>query len=389
MPFYVKRGTLPDKRHIQHRSNDGQLYYEELISREGFSDIYSNVYHLRLPTRVSTVGAFTPIPFNKTNEDILRHRHWRTFKLTARGNMLSGRRYLAYNSDVALATIAPTEPLRALYRNAHADELHYIHRGSGTLHTNFGTLAFFQGDYIVIPRGVISRFEFDNYDDIRIFLTETAGPIAPPKRYYNQFGQLLEHSPYSERDIRVPEFTAATDKQEETELLIKTRKGYQSITMAHHPFDLVGWDGFYFPWILNIKDFMPQVGKVHLPPPVHQTFAAPGLVVCSFVPRLFDFHPQAIPAPYNHSNVDSDEVLYYAEGDFMSRKGVETGSITLHPMGLPHGPQPGKIEASIGKQKTDEYAVMVDTFRPLIVLEETMAIDDTDYPMSWMADENN
>ena len=383
MAFYLKKGNIPEKRHIQHRDRDGNLYYEELISRQGFSDIYTNAYHISLPTRVKQIDEFEPLEFNRTSDQKLRHHHWRTFKFTPESDIHTGRKYLAFNSDAVLSTASPVEDQSFFYRNALADEVIFVHKGSGKLESQFGDLDFVEGDYIVIPRSITYKIQLQGSGH-RFFITETAGPVGPPTHFYNRFGQLLEHAPYSERDFRLPEFVDPIDAKGDFPVKIKTSGGFQNIILDHHPFDLVGWDGFYYPWIFNIKDFMPQVGKVHLPPPVHQTFGARGLVICSFVPRLFDFHEKAIPAPYNHSNVDSDEILYYVEGDFMSRKGIEEGSITLHPMGLPHGPQPGKIEASIGKKSTSEYAVMVDTFKPLLLTDLVDDIDDPDYPSSWM-----
>jgi homogentisate 1,2-dioxygenase len=267
------------------------------------------------------------------------------------------------------------------YRNGHHDEIIFIHSGSGLLKTNLGQLNVAAGDYVVIPRGVI--WQLDVEENMKHFIIETSGPVETPSRYRNRHGQLLEHSPYSERDIRTPDFV---DPQTDGHMnvLVRLNSGYQMYAYTTHPCDLVGWDGYYFPWVFNIKDFMPITGKVHQPPPVHQVFQAPGLVICNFVPRVFDYHPEAIPAPYAHSNVDSDEILYYVEGDFMSRKGMKEGSITFHPGGLPHGPQPGKIQESIGVKEANEYAVMVDTFKPLNITTAAQAVDDADYPASWL-----
>lgn len=383
MPFYLKRGDIPQKRHIQHKNTHDTIYFEELFSRQGFSDIYSNGYHIALPTKVSEFGEFETITLGKSKDKRLRHHHLKTFSLPPEGDFLYGRKHLAYNNETRLSAVSPVNEQPYFYRNAHADEIIFIHKGNGTLQSMFGTMDFREGDYIVIPRSIIFQIKLLGKGH-RFFIIETSGPAGPPDHYYNRFGQLLEDAPYCERDIRVPDFFPPTHKKGVFPIKISTINGIQNITLDHHPFDLVGWDGYYYPWIFNIKDYMPKVGKIHLPPPVHQTFAASGLVICSFVPRLFDFHDLSIPAPYNHSNVDSDEILYYVEGDFMSRKGVEEGSITLHPMGLSHGPQPGKIEASIGKKSTDEYAVMVDTFNPLTLTDVCDPIEDEQYPYSWV-----
>ena len=384
MPFYVRHGSLPSKRHIQHRSPKGDLYHEEHISREGFSDVYSNLHHLRPPTRVAEVGAFVPLSLKAAEDRTHRHRHLETFRFEPKGNYLNGRRAIAFNNDVAMFTAAPAEQGDFFYRNGVSDEVIFIHHGSGTLKSYFGNLKFAPGDYIVIPRGILYQMRFDKLDGVRLLVMESAGPVEPPKRYRNEYGQLLEHAPFCERDFRVPEWTEPVDQEGKFPFLLRTTDGIQHYQLAHHPFDVVGWDGFYYPWIFNIRDFMPITGKVHMPPPIHQTFQAPGYVICSFCPRLYDYHEQAIPAPYNHSNVDSDEVLYYVEGDFMSRTGVSEGSVTIHPYGLAHGPQPGKYEGSIGKKGTDEYAVMLDTFRPLIPAQDALAVDDPKYPYSWL-----
>jgi len=383
MPFYLQRGSIPNKRHIQHRDKNGNLYQEELISREGFSDIYSNLYHIHPPTRISKYGKFKEIIHSTLEKYTHRHRHWETFKFQTNGNWVENRKVLAFNNDLVMTIAKPKSNPEFFYRNGNSDEMIFVHRGNGILDSQFGQMEFREGDYIIIPGGVLYRLNFDTENN-HLLIVESFGPIEFPNRYLNKFGQLLEHAPFCERDIRIPEFIEPVDEKGEFKVKVKLRNGIQDITIANHPYDLVGWDGYYYPWIFNIKDFMPIVGKVHQPPPVHQTFTAPGFVICSFVPRLFDFHEKSIPAPYNHSNVDSDEILYYVEGDFMSRKGVSEGSITLHPAGFPHGPQPGKYEGSIGKKETLEYAVMLDTFKPLMVAKDTEEIDDPKYPYSWM-----
>ena len=380
MPFYQKRGEIPNKRHIQFRDNSGNLYWEELISREGFSHMYSNVYHIHPPTGVEAVGQFKKkelIATDKTH----RHHHIRTANLDSNGDAISSRIPLFFNSDVVISKAHVNESMDSLYRNGNADEVLFIHTGSGKLKSNFGNLAVTPGDYVVIPRGVI--WQIDVKEDMRILVTESSAPIETPTRYRNKFGQLLEHSPFSERDIRTPDFVGPVDDSP-IDVEVKLHQGIQIYGYQHHPFDLVGWDGYYFPYIFNINDFMPITGKIHQPPPVHQTFQAHGFVICSFVPRLFDYHDESVPAPYAHSNVDSDEIIYYAEGEFMSRKDIESESVSYHPMGLPHGPQPGKIEESLGAKETSELAVMIDTFKPLNMTEAALTVDDEDYPYSWI-----
>lgn len=381
MPFYVKRGSIPLKRHTQFKKSDGSLYREELVSRQGFSNIYSNLYHIHMPTEVSSVGDLQSLTLTSW-EKPHRHHHLRTAQTKSDGDAISARVPLFFNSDVVFAKGHVNDSMSHFYRNGNADEVLFIHRGTGTLKSNLGRLDFHAGDYIVIPRGVI--WQMDINEPCCILVIETAGPVKTPDRYRNQNGQLLEHSPFCERDIRVPKFIEPIDEDGEFRVDVKLSRGIQTYFYKHHPFDVVGWDGYYFPWIFNINDFEPITGRIHQPPPVHQTFQAPGLVICSFVPRLFDYHPEAIPAPYAHSNVDSDEILYYVEGEFMSRKGIEEESITYHPMGLPHGPQPGKMEESIGAKATTELAVMVDTFKPLRLTEACESIDDADYPLSWL-----
>lgn len=380
MPFYQKRGNIPNKRHIQMKDASDNLYWEELISREGFNSLYSNVYHLNPPTTVEAIGDWAPIQL-ESQTGPHKNRHIRTGELKSKGDPISARIPLLFNQDTIIHKAHVDQSMDYLYRNGHYDEVLFIHTGKGEFLSNFGQLELKPGDYVVIPRGVIWQIKI--VEPMRILVVESSGPVETPDRYRNRFGQLMEHSPYSERDIRTPEWTDPITNADPMTVLVRLQGGFQAYTYTHHPFDLVGWDGYYFPWIFNINDFMPITGKVHLPPPIHQTFQSPGFVICSFVPRLFDYHEAAIPAPYAHSNVDSDEVLYYVEGNFMSRKGMESESMTIHPMGLPHGPQPGKIEASIGKKETIELAVMIDTFTPLQYADSLTAIDDADYPYSW------
>ena len=380
MPFYQSRGQLPNKRHIQFRDDDGNLYWEELISREGFSHIYSNVYHIHPPTVVKKLGDIVPVEMEAWEQEH-RHHHIQTRKLKSLGDSISSRIPLFFNMDVILSKANAVDSMDYLYRNGHHDECLFVHSGKGKLKTNFGTLELAYGDYAIIPRGVI--WQLNITEPMELFIIETAGPIETPNRYRNKLGQLLEHSPYSERDIKTPTLEVP-QTEGPIEVKVRLAQGLQSYEYKKHPFDIVGWDGYYFPWVFNVNDFMPITGKVHQPPPVHQVFQAPGLVICNFVPRLSDYHPEAVPAPYAHSNVDSDEILYYVAGDFMSRKGMEEGSITYHPAGLPHGPQPGKIEASLGTREANEIAVMVDTFKPLKMTKAAVSIDDPDYPLSWL-----
>lgn len=383
MPHYQRRGEIPPKRHIRHRSPSGAHYYEEHVSRRGFSGEYANVYHVHPPTRVARIGPFQreEIPAAPTHEH--RHRHLETFRFPAAGDWITGRRILALNDDVRISTAAPDGDAEGFYRNGRADELIFIHRGAGTLETPFGALTFGEGDYIVLPRGTTCRLSLDA-PGARLLILEARDAVGIPAHYRTPSGQLLEDAPWCERDIRPPRFTEAVDEAGEFPVRVRLDDGLQAYVLAHHPFDAVGWDGCLYPWAFQIRDFMPKVGAVHLPPPVHQTFEGEGFVVCSFVPRPFDFHEEAVPIPYAHSNVDSDELLYYAAGNFMSRRGISEGSMTIHPAGLPHGPQPGLLEASLGARETNELAVMIDTFRPLKPTSVCGEVDDPDYPMSWM-----
>ena len=380
MPLYQSKGLIPPKRHTVFENGEDNLYYEELVSREGFSHMYTNLYHLRMATRVCEMGEFHPIML-KRGGTTHRARHIRTANIKSSGNAISSRTPLFFNSDLVISKAHVNDSMEFHYRNGHFDELLYIQSGEGTFKSNLGTFKFGFGDYILIPRGVI--WQMDVGDECRILVVESNRPIETPSRYRNKFGQLLEHSPFCERDIRTSELMSPIDKEGEFLVKVRVADGIQDMVYAHHPCDVVGWDGYFFPWILNIDDFEPIVGSLHQPPPVHQVLQSEGFVVCNFVSRLFDFHPDAIPAPYPHSNVDSDEILFYSQGEFMSRKGIDIESITYHPMGLPHGPQPGKYEASIGKQKTEELAVMIDTFKPLHVVDTVKEIDDLDYPKSW------
>jgi homogentisate 1,2-dioxygenase len=383
MPFYHRLGEIPHKRHTQFRKPSGDLYREEVMGLEGFSGIQSLLYHHFLPPRVLKVEELNGAPTQYADYGPLRHRAFRTADAPSGGDPVAARRVLLGNNDVTLGISRPTESMSYFYRNAQAYETWFTHEGSGTLYTQFGNLPFQPGDYMVIPYGTTWQMKLDG--EARFFVIESPSQIEPPKRYRNQYGQLLEHAPYSERDIRVPQAIETHTERGEFEVRVKARDHITRHILDHHPLDVVGWDGYLYPWIFSIHDFEPITGRVHQPPPAHQTFQGWNFVVCSFVPRLFDYHPQAIPAPYNHSNVNSDEVIYYCDGNFMSRKGIDRYDITLHPSGLPHGPQPGATEASIGQTKTEELAVMVDTFHPLNVSVAALEMEKTEYMASWLA----
>ena len=385
MTYYHRLGQIPPKRHTQFRQPDGSLYAEELVSSKGFSGIYSNLYHTTIPTRVKAIKEPIPFQAKMAKEYGLKQTHLNTSKVSHTGkDYLDARRVLLMNQDVSLSLCNPTEKkMSYFYKNAEADEVVFIHDGNGYLLSQFGKLRVKQGDYVVIPRTTIYQFEWDEEDDVRLLIIESAAPVETVKRYRNELGQLLEHSPYCERDIRPPSELITDDSKGLFHMQIKKGGMLHQYEYDQSPFDLVGWDGYLYPYALSIHDFEPITGRIHQPPPVHQTFQAYGYVICSFVPRLFDYHPKAIPAPYNHSNIDSDEVLYYVEGNFMSRKGIDRGSFTLHPGGLPHGPHPGTVEKSIGAKETEELAVMVDTFKPLYLTQEALEFVDEKYPMSW------
>ncbi len=383
MPFYQRLGEIPRKRHIQFRASAGQLYFEELIGNEGFHGLSSLLYHVHRPTQVRAAQLLEKLEWEEAEDATLRHRHLRTGRFRPGGDPLGGRHPLLYNRDAAIAVSAPEAGQDYFYRNSQGDEVTYVSEGRGTLESIFGPLPYRKGDYIVIPRGTVHRWRCDSVPH-RLLHLESRGVVRTPQRYRNHHGQLLEHSPYCERDIRRPERIDTYDEKGSFEVRVKQRNAIWSYTYATHPFDLVGWDGYLYPWILNIGDFEPITGRIHQPPPVHQTFEGEGFVVCSFVPRLFDYHPESIPVPYHHSNVGSDEVIYYASESFMSRRGIEYGSITLHPDGVPHGPHPGTIEASLGATATDELAVMIDTFRPLRVARDAEEVDDPQYVTSWL-----
>ncbi|MBA3468851.1 MAG: homogentisate 1,2-dioxygenase [Herpetosiphonaceae bacterium] len=383
MPFYHRLGNIPHKRHVQFRKPDGSLYSEQVMGTKGFSGVESILYHHYPPTAIVAVEDLGKVEIPLEEEGALRHRHFKTAAMQPGGDPISGRRMLLVNSDVRMGVVQPTEEQKYFYRNGEGDEVLFVHEGEGVLETSFGNLPYRRGDYLVIPIGTTYRVNTGGAPT-KMMVLETTGEITTPNRYRNEHGQLLEHSPFCERDIRVPLEINARDERGEFAVHVRAHGRMTSHVLDHHPLDVIGWDGYLYPYALNIEDFEPITGRIHQPPPVHQTFPGPNFVICSFVPRMFDYHPEAIPAPYNHSNVESDEVLYYVEGNFMSRKGVDIGSITLHPSGMPHGPHPGTAEASIGKPATEELAVMVDTFRPLYMTKAALGIEDESYTYSWI-----
>ncbi len=383
MAHYHTLGKIPHKRHTQFRKPDGELYSEQLFSTEGFSNDYSLLYHNHPPTEIIRTDEPVNVQPLVAEEKMLKHRSLEGFKIKPEKDYLQSRKAVLVNNDCHIVLAAPQQSMTDyFYKNADADELIFIHEGSGVLRSQYGNLEFAYGDYLVIPRGTIYQVNFATEDN-RLFIVESFSPIRYPKKYMSKLGQLMEHSPFCERDIRPPHDLQTHD--EAGDFLIKTKKKgiLYGIHYAHHPFDVVGWDGCCYPFAFSIHDFEPITGRVHQPPPVHQTFEANNFVVCSFCPRLFDYHPLAIPAPYNHSNIDSDEVLYYVAGDFMSRKHVTRGMITLHPAGIPHGPHPGAVKKSIGAAATNELAVMVDTFHPLQLTVDALEIENEGYVMSW------
>lgn len=383
MPHYHKAGTIPHKRHTQFRKPNGDLYSEQLFSTEGFSNDYSLLYHTYPPTQIIKCDEPVNVQPKIAEEKMLKHRSLEGFKVKPKKDYLESRTPILVNADCIISLAAPQQSLTDyFYKNADADEVIFVHEGKGKVYSCYGELSFSYGDYIVLPRGTIYQISFETEDN-RLFIVESHQPVRYPKRYLSKYGQLLEHSPYCERDIRAPENLETKD--ETGDFIIQTKKqGWlYGIHYGHHPFDVVGWDGCCYPYIFSIHDFEPITGRVHQPPPVHQTFETSAFVICSFVPRLYDYHPDSIPAPYNHSNIDSDELLYYVDGDFMSRKNVTRGMLTLHPAGIPHGPQPGLAEKSIGKKETQELAVMIDTFRPLHLTQAALEIENEDYVMSW------
>ncbi|MFG0306088.1 MAG: homogentisate 1,2-dioxygenase [Phycisphaerales bacterium JB040] len=411
MPYYTKLGKLPAKRHVQFRRPDGALYSEELFGTEGFVGPTSTLYHIHPPTQVAGWKPLYKTTPEYVEQDVMRMRHLKTQAIEKHGDPVTGRTVLFGNADVEMAVCQPAEPMGYHFKNGQGDECLFVHYGSGVLYTMFGAVEFVKKDYLVIPKGTIYRMVFherpddgsDNedfggytrddmpYGKFVAFETCNASHIGPPPRYLSkQTSQFLEHAPYCERDLRIPvvsdEYPLFYHESGDFEVRIKARDTVHSYVYPYHPLDVVGWDGCYYPYAFSINEFAPITGKLHMPPPIHQTFEGHNFVICSFCPRMLDFHPEAIPVPYNHSNIDSDEIMYYVEGNYKARRGIESGSISVHPQGIPHGPHPGTVEASLGKTYTDELAVMCDTFRPMYPTKEALAIDDPRYPESWRQD---
>jgi homogentisate 1,2-dioxygenase len=376
-------GTIPIKRHVVSRQTNGNLYQEELVGTQGFAGMSSLVYHLYPPTRVKQKDKAYSVEPKVAMSHSLDAMSFQGFQIQPEQDFIKSRKTLFVNASMQIGLAAPQHSTSYFYKNADADEMIFVHEGSGTLLTMFGELQFKYGDYIIIPRGTVYQVKFDTPDNRWLFV-ESVDPIFTPRRYRNEFGQMLEHSPFCERDIQRPHSLKTYDEQGAFDIYIKKRGFMFPYVYANHPFDVAGWDGYHYPYTFSIFNFEPITGRIHMPPPIHQTFESRNFVICSFVPRLYDYHPDAIPAPYHHSNIDSDELLYYVDGDFMSRNNIQKGQITLHPGGIPHGPHPGAIERSIGKKSTEELAVMIDPFQPVQITEEALKIDVKDYYKSWL-----
>ncbi len=386
MPFYHSLGKIPDKRHVVFRQPNGQLYQEELVGTQGFSSLSSLVYHLHPPTCVRQKGKPFSVQPDIAAEVSLNAMSLQGFHIKPEKDYLDSRKTLFVNANMHIGLAAPMQSTPYFYKNADADELLFVHKGSGTLHTMFGQLPFEYGDYILIPRGTVYKIEFNTTDN-RLLYIESFTPVYTPKRYRNEFGQMQEHAPFCERDIKRPQNLETHDEKGEFDIMIKKKGMMFPYEYTYHPFDVAGWDGYHYPYTFSIFNFEPLTGRIHMPPPIHQCFESSNFVVCSFVPRLYDYHPDAIPAPYHHSNIDSDEILYYVDGDFMSRNNIKQGQITLHPGGIPHGPHPGAIERSIGQKETKELAVMIDPFNPVMITKEALKIEVKDYYKSWLLEE--
>ncbi len=385
---YQQAGTIPPKRHTVFKSPDDRFYYEQLFGTEGFHGISSLLYHIHRPTQIRSIGEPKDVTPRIAVSRNVTPRMFKGMNVSAEDDFLDSRKVLLINNDLKLGLAKPRRSTDYFYKNAECDELLFVHQGEGILHTFLGDLPFGPGDYLIIPRGTIYTIEFKGEENVLMFI-ESHSPIYTPKRYRNQFGQLLEHSPFCERDMVAPVFQEPVDEKGDFLIRVKKQNQIWDFIYATHPFDVVGWDGYFYPYKFSIKNFEPITGRIHLPPPIHQNFEAHNFVVCSFVARMYDYHPQAIPAPYNHSNIDSDEVLFYTEGDFMSRNHIDLMDFTLHPGGVVHGPHPGAMERSIGKKFTEEYAVMVDPFRPFQITEEAMKIEDPSYLTSWLEENNH
>ena len=385
MPLYRQAGIIPAKRHIVFRQPNGNLYHEELVGTEGFSGLSSLVYHLHPPTLVKEHGTPYSIRPEIAVTDNLQARSFMGFDVTPEEDYIWSRKTLFLNNDMTIGVAAPRQSTNDyFFKNADADEMIFVHKGSGELQTMYGNIKFGYGDYLIIPRGTVYKINFNNQEN-KLLIVESYGPIETPDRYRNNYGQFLEHSPFCERDFRMPQNMKTHDEQGDFLINIKKRGLIYPYVYSNHPFDVVGWDGCSYPYAFSIFNFEPITGRIHMPPPIHQTFQGKNFVICSFVPRLYDYHPEAIPAPYHHSNIDSDELLYYVDGDFMSRNNIQKGQITLHPAGIPHGPHPGAIERSIGKKETNEMAVMIDPFNPVQITTEATKIELPEYYQSWMS----
>lgn len=385
MPVYQQQGHIPNKRHIVFRNDEGKLYHEELFGTEGFSGTSSLVYHLNPPTMVKSMGEPYSVRPEVAIEENLKALSFTGFEVAPENDYIASRKVLFFNNDMTVGIARPQQSMNDyFFKNADADELLFIHEGSGKLKSMYGTVAFEYGDYLVIPRGTVYQLEFQTSQN-RILFVESFSPIRTPKRYRNEYGQMLEHSPFCERDFKLPSNFETIDAKGDFKINIKKRGLIYPYVYETHPFDLVGWDGYSYPYAFSIFNFEPITGRIHMPPPIHQNFEGNNFVICSFVPRLYDYHPDAIPAPYHHSNIDSDEILYYVAGDFMSRNNIQQGQFTLHPAGIPHGPHPGAIERSIGKKETMELAVMIDPFNPVKITKEAMKVEVKDYYKSWLS----
>ena len=387
MAVYQKQGKVPHKRHIVFRKPNGELYHEELFGTEGFAGVSSLLYHLYPPTMVEEIRKPYSVKPEIAVEDNITAMSFLSFDVVPESDYISSRKVMFFNNDIAVGVAAPTESMNSyFFKNADADELIFVHKGSGVMKTAYGSVEFEYGDYLVIPRGTVYQFIFNDSEN-KLLITESYSPIKTPSRYTNDSGQYLEHSPFCERDFKLPTNLETHDEMGRFEIRIKKKDVIYSTVYQSHPFDLIGWDGCNYPYAFSIFNFEPITGRIHMPPPIHQTFEGAGFVICSFVPRLYDYHPDAIPAPYHHSNIDSDELLYYVDGDFMSRNNIQKGQITLHPAGVPHGPHPGAIERSIGKKETGELTVMIDPFAPVNITKEAMKIEVKDYYKSWRTEE--
>ncbi len=381
---YFSLGKIPPKRHTVFKSEEGNHYYEQLFGTEGFHGVSSLLYHIHRPTQIKSIGKTKDVAPKAAIEKNIAPRKFDAFQAPEVEDFLESRIPIFFNHDLEIQVASPQHSMKKyFYKNGMCDELLFIQKGKGKLKTFLGDISFEYGDYLVIPRGTIYQIEFETKEN-RLLIVESASPVVTPKRYRNEFGQLLEHAPFCERDIKMPEYKEPIDEKGDFVIKIKKDGVLHEVTYATHPFDVVGWDGLFYPYGFSIHNFEPITGRVHQPPPVHQTFEGHNFVICSFVPRLYDYHPQAIPAPYNHSNIDSEEMLYYVDGDFMSRNDIQPGYITLHPGGIPHGPQPGAMERSIGKTETNELAVMIDPFKPLQITQQALSIEKGDYYKSWL-----